>query len=67
MSATESHDESPATDSHGNVDPAHGHPSDEDILGPIDWLAWGAGIAGVAIALVMWLCFVQATSVAVGS
>jgi hypothetical protein len=76
MSATESHEEpdpahadAHAGDAHADAhaDDAHAHATDEDILGPIDFAAWGAGIAGVAIGLVMWLCFVMATSVAGGS
>jgi len=62
MRATESHDE-PSS----NADDAHADPhsrADEEMLGPIDVVAWSAGIAGVAIGLVMWLCFVMATSVA---
>jgi hypothetical protein len=72
MSATESHDEpsSNADDAHADRDSqadAHADPhshADEEMLGPIDVVAWSAGIAGVAIGLVMWLCFVMATSVA---
>jgi ABC-type nickel/cobalt efflux system permease component RcnA len=76
MSETESHDEPSSnahdahTDRHSQADAhgqaaAHGHEhTDEEMLGPIDVVAWAAGIAGVAIGLVMWLCFVMATSVA---
>jgi hypothetical protein len=43
---------------HGHDDHAHG---DEDALGPIDTAAWAAGIAGVAIALVIAGAFALAT------
>jgi hypothetical protein len=44
---------------HGHDDHAHGT---ADELGPIDVAAWGAGIAGIAIAVVIAACFVLATS-----
>jgi hypothetical protein len=47
-----------ATDDHDHDDNADG----EDPLGPVDIDAWGAGVLGVAIALVMAACFVIATS-----
>ncbi len=50
------------TDAH--VD-AHGHDEhgdDEELLGPIDRAAWGAGVLGVVIGLVMAMCFALATS-----
>ena len=34
----------------------------EEPLGPIDVAAWGAGILGVAIGLVIAVCFAWATS-----
>jgi hypothetical protein len=43
---------------HGHDDHAHA----EEALGPVDRAAWGAGILGVAIALVIAFCFVLATS-----
>jgi hypothetical protein len=43
---------------HGHDDDAHG----EDALGPVDVAAWGAGILGVVIALVIAACFALATS-----
>jgi hypothetical protein len=46
-------------DAHGHDD--HGH--EESALGPIDTAAWGAGILGVAIAVVIAACFVAATAV----
>jgi hypothetical protein len=47
-------------DAHGHDDHAHGDGS----LGPIDVPAWGAGILGIAISVVIAACFVIATSVA---
>ena len=51
---------------HGGADDAsagsHGHGG--EVLGPIDWSAWGAGAAGVAVGLVIALCFVLATGAA---
>ncbi len=45
-------------DDHGHDDHAHA----EVALGPIDVAAWGAGIAGVAIAIVIAACFALATA-----
>jgi hypothetical protein len=63
-----SHQPSTDTPSH---DPVAGHGDDhghddhggDSPLGPIDVAAWGAGILGVGIALVIALAFVIATSV----
>ena len=44
---------------HGHDDHAHGG---ADELGPIDVFAWGAGLAGIAIAVVIAACFALATS-----
>ena len=54
----------PHDDDHGHgEDHGHGgHGSDEVPLGPIDVAAWGAGILGVVIGLVIVLCFVLATA-----
>ena len=38
----------------------HGHA--DEALGPIDVAAWGAGIVGVGISMVIAACFVLATS-----
>lgn len=57
-SAGDHHDLSDHGDQHGHDDHAHG----EEALGPIDTAAWGAGIVGVAVALVMAACFALATS-----
>ena len=43
---------------HGHDDHAHG----EVPLGPIDGAAWGAGVFGVVIALLIAFCFVLATA-----
>jgi hypothetical protein len=45
-------------DDHGHDDHAH----TEEPLGPIDVRAWGAGLIGVVLGLVMTLCFVLATA-----
>lgn len=52
------HDPTDHGDDHGHAD--HGHA--EAPLGPIDVAAWGAGIVGVAIAVVVAACFALATS-----
>ena len=41
--------------------PAAAHEQDVQALGPIDVAAWGAGILGVGIAIVMAIAFVMAT------
>jgi hypothetical protein len=45
-------------DDHGHDDHAHA----ETALGSIDVAAWAAGVAGVAIGLVIAACFALATS-----
>jgi hypothetical protein len=45
-------------DDHGHDDQAPG----EEPLGPLDGAAWGAGLLGVVIALVIAFCFVLATA-----
>jgi hypothetical protein len=45
-------------DDHGHDDHAHA----EESLGPIDVAAWGAGVLGVAIGLVVAVCFALATA-----
>ena len=44
-------------DDHGHDDHAHG----DEALGPIDVRAWGAGAVGVALGIVVTVCFVLAT------
>ena len=48
-----------ATDDHGDDHDDHGHA--EESLGPIDGLAWGAGILGVLLGLAVAAAFVLAT------
>jgi hypothetical protein len=45
-------------DDHGHDDHAHG----DEALGPIDVFAWGAGILGIAIAIVIACTFALSTS-----
>lgn len=44
---------------HGHDDHAHG----DEPLGPIDVIAWGAGLLGVALGLVVAVAFAAATGV----
>ena len=52
------------SDDHDPADPPghenHGHT--EEPLGPIDVAAWGAGLLGLVIGVVIAACFVLATS-----
>ncbi len=50
------HGADPQAAAHG--EDAHGH--HETPLGPVDWSAWGAGAAGVALGLVVALCMLIA-------
>jgi hypothetical protein len=43
---------------HGHDDHAH---TDEELLGPIDAIAWGAGVIGVVLGLVVALAFALLT------
>jgi hypothetical protein len=43
---------------HGHDDHAH---ADEDILGPIDAIAWGAGVIGVVLGLAVAVAFALST------
>ena len=45
-------------DDHGHDDHAHA----EEPLGPIDVAAWGAGVLGIGIGLVIAVCFLLATA-----
>lgn len=45
-------------DDHGHDDHAHA----EEPLGPIDVAAWGAGVLGIALGLVVAVCFYVVTS-----
>ncbi len=46
-------------DAHGSGGDEHGH---GEALGPIDWVAWGAGVAGLLIGLGTALAFAIATN-----
>ena len=60
------HDDHPPA--HEPDDAGHGHGGHDDhgahgpSLGPVDWLAWGAGILGVGAGLVVAFCLYVATS-----
>ena len=45
------------SDDHGHDDHAHG----EEQLGPIDVAAWGAAALGIALGIVVAVCFALAT------
>ena len=68
MSATHANEDPVNQPAHGagSGDASGGHAdqghANDELLGPVDYTAWGAGALGVAIGLVMWLCFVLATS-----
>ncbi len=62
---------SAAADAHGDHEPddaGHGHAGHDEhgdhaqALGPVDWLAWGAGILGVAAGLAVAFCLLVATN-----
>ena len=62
---------SAAADAHGAHEPddvGHGHAGHDEhgdhaqALGPVDWLAWGAGILGVAAGLAVAFCLFLATN-----
>jgi hypothetical protein len=59
MSETIRDDHPPA---HEPDDAGHGeHEEHGASLGPIDWLAWGAGILGVGAGLAVAVCFYVST------
>jgi hypothetical protein len=53
---------------HEPEDAAHGHGGHDEhgehgtALGPVDWLAWGAGLLGVGAGLAVAVCLYLATS-----
>jgi hypothetical protein len=47
-------------DTHAHDESAHA--AGDEALGPVDVAAWGAGIAGIAIAILIAFCFALATS-----
>jgi hypothetical protein len=53
----------PHGDESADLDEEHPneHDHDGEALGPIDSTAWAAGVVGVALGLVVALCFVLAT------
>jgi len=65
MSET-THDDHPSA--HEPEDAAHGHGGHDEhgehgtALGPVDWLAWGAGLLGVGAGLAVAVCLYLATS-----
>ena len=50
------------TDDHGDTDGHDDHAHAEEPLGRIDVWAWGAGLFGIALGLVMTAAFVLATA-----
>ena len=50
------------SDQHPTHEPDPAGHGDASTLGPIDIAAWGAGILGIAVAVVMAVAFVMATS-----
>jgi len=52
------HDIDDHGDDHGHDDHAHA----EEALGPIDVAAWGAGLLGLLISVLIAACFVLATA-----
>ena len=51
-----------ATDDHGDDHGDDDHAHADEALGPIDVAAWGAGILGVAIAIVIAVCLSLGTT-----
>jgi hypothetical protein len=47
---------------HGDTDGRDDHAHGDEPLGPVDLAAWGAGVLGVGIAVVIAACFVLSTS-----
>lgn len=58
--AHEPHDADAPDGAHGHGHDGHGPAG--GALGPLDWRAWGAGLLGVAIGLVVTFCFILATA-----
>jgi len=53
------HDATPGDGAH--ADAAHGDHAPGTPLGPVDWLAWGAGLLGIAAGLVIAACLYFST------
>ena len=47
---------------HGDANGPDAHAHGSDTLGPVDVAAWGAGILGLVVAIVIAAAFVMATS-----
>ena len=65
MSET-THDDHPAAHEPDDAADGHGGHDEHDehgtALGPVDWLAWGAGLLGVGAGLAVAVCLYLATS-----
>jgi hypothetical protein len=57
--AVEHHAPDDHGDEHGHDDHAH---ADAEILGPIDAVAWGAGVLGIVLGLAVALAFALSTA-----
>lgn len=51
-----------ATDDHGDDHGHDDHAHADEALGPIDVRAWGAGVIGIVLGIVVTACFVAATA-----
>ena len=51
-----------APDDHGDDHGLDDHAHAEEVLGPIDVRAWGAGVIGFGLGLAVAICFVAATA-----
>jgi hypothetical protein len=58
--AGEPHAVADDSSAHGRDDQGH----DQSVLGPIDWVAWGAGLVGVALGLAVAWAFMLANLLA---
>ncbi len=64
---TEHRASAPSAESHGPADDGQTHGHDDhahagEVLGPVDVVAWGSGVLGVAIGLAIAWAFVLATA-----
>ena len=50
-----------ATDDHGDDHAHDDHGHDDEPLGPIDTVAWGAGVLGMVLGIAVAIAFVLAT------
>ena len=51
-----------AADDHGETHGHDDHAHDAEALGPLDVRAWGAGLVGILLGLVVMVAFIQAAS-----